>query len=44
MKVVSQLCDQVTVLQSGQVLSEGTYDEVSRDPRVIEAYVGGAHD
>ncbi|MFM1856404.1 MAG: hypothetical protein RLZ83_1713 [Pseudomonadota bacterium] len=43
MKVIAELCDRVTVLQSGQVLAEGRYDEVSRDPRVIEAYVGGAH-
>lgn len=42
MKVISQLCETVTVLQAGQVLAEGSYDEVSRDPRVIEAYVGGA--
>ncbi|RZL94526.1 MAG: ABC transporter ATP-binding protein [Variovorax sp.] len=44
MKVIADLCDRVTVLQAGQVLAEGGYDEVSRDPRVIEAYVGGAHD
>ncbi|BFO53382.1 ABC transporter ATP-binding protein [Acidovorax sacchari] len=44
MKVIAELCDRVTVLQAGQVLAEGSYDEVSRDPRVIEAYVGGAHD
>ena len=44
MKVISKLCDQVTVLQSGEVLAEGSYEQVSRDPRVIEAYVGGAHD
>lgn len=43
MKVIAELCDQVTVLQSGQVLAEGTYAQVSTDPRVIEAYVGGAH-
>ncbi|AVS83492.1 ABC transporter ATP-binding protein [Paracidovorax avenae] len=43
MKVIAELCDRVTVLQAGQVLAEGNYDEVSRDPRVIEAYVGGAH-
>jgi branched-chain amino acid transport system ATP-binding protein len=43
MKVISELCDQVTVLQSGQVLAEGTYAQVSVDPRVIDAYVGGAH-
>lgn len=44
MKVIAELCDRVTVLQSGQILAEGTYDEVSRDPAVIEAYVGGAND
>ncbi len=44
MKVVAQLCDRITVLQAGEVLAEGSYDEVSRDPRVIEAYVGGSHD
>jgi branched-chain amino acid transport system ATP-binding protein len=43
MKVVAELCDRITVLQSGEVLAEGSYDEVSRDPRVIDAYVGGAH-
>ncbi|XAH23987.1 ABC transporter ATP-binding protein [Xylophilus sp. GW821-FHT01B05] len=42
MKVIAELCDRVTVLQAGQVLAEGSYDEVSRDARVIEAYVGGA--
>ena len=42
MKVVADLCDRITVLQSGEVLAEGSYDEVSRDPRVLEAYVGGA--
>jgi branched-chain amino acid transport system ATP-binding protein len=43
MKVIAQLCDRVTVLQAGEVLTEGTYDEVARDPRVLEAYVGGKH-
>jgi branched-chain amino acid transport system ATP-binding protein len=42
MKVVADLCDRITVLQSGEVLAEGSYHEVSRDPRVLEAYVGGA--
>ena len=43
MKVVAELCQRITVLQAGEVLAEGTYDEVSRDQRVIDAYVGGAH-
>lgn len=44
MNVVAKLCDRVTVLQAGQVLAEGDYDEVSRNPDVIEAYVGGANE
>jgi branched-chain amino acid transport system ATP-binding protein len=40
LSVVADLCHRVTVLQRGEVLAEGTYDEVSRDPRVREAYMG----
>ncbi|SEN82661.1 amino acid/amide ABC transporter ATP-binding protein 1, HAAT family [Gemmobacter aquatilis] len=40
--VVSTLCDTITVLQRGAVLTEGTYAEVSADPRVKEAYMGRA--
>jgi branched-chain amino acid transport system ATP-binding protein len=41
LSVVSQLCDRITVMQRGMVLVEGSYDEVRRDPRVIDAYLGG---
>lgn len=40
MSIVSSICDRVSVLQRGELLSEGTYDELSSDPRVIEAYLG----
>ena len=39
--VVKDLSDRITVMQRGQVLVEGTYEDVSGDPRVIEAYIGG---
>ncbi|GGC92471.1 ABC transporter ATP-binding protein [Chelatococcus reniformis] len=42
--VVEDLCDQVTVLQRGEILAEGNYDSVSRDPRVREAYMGQEDD
>lgn len=41
LSVVADLSDTITVLQRGQVLAEGTYDEVSNDKEVISAYMGG---
>jgi branched-chain amino acid transport system ATP-binding protein len=40
LSVVETLCDRITVLQRGSVLAEGDYATVSKDPRVLEAYVG----
>jgi branched-chain amino acid transport system ATP-binding protein len=42
MNVVSNLSDTITVLSRGSVLAEGPYATVSKDPRVLEAYVGTA--
>ncbi|MFZ0010247.1 MAG: ABC transporter ATP-binding protein [Steroidobacteraceae bacterium] len=42
MQVVSRIADTITVLQRGQVIASGRYAEVSRDPRVMEAYMGSA--
>ena len=43
LSVVSELSDRITVLARGQILAEGTYDVVSKDPRVVEAYIGVGH-
>ena len=43
LNVVANLSHTITVLQRGQVLAEGNYEEVSNDPAVLEAYVGGSH-
>jgi branched-chain amino acid transport system ATP-binding protein len=40
MNVVANLSDTITVLARGAVLAEGPYAQVSKDPRVLEAYVG----
>jgi branched-chain amino acid transport system ATP-binding protein len=40
MDVVFTLADRITVLHHGEVLAEGTADEVRADPRVYEVYLG----
>ncbi len=40
MSVVANLSDTITVLARGSVLAEGPYAEVSKNPAVLEAYVG----
>lgn len=40
MKVVSGICDKISVLQRGAMLAEGSYAEVSNNPQVMEAYMG----
>jgi branched-chain amino acid transport system ATP-binding protein len=42
MSVIANLSDTITVLARGTVLAEGTYDVVSKNPAVLEAYVGSA--
>src|SRR5687767_15222986 len=43
LSVVADLSDTITVLARGEVLAEGDYDTVSRDPKVVQAYLGTAH-
>ena len=40
MSVIAGISDRISVLQRGAVLAEGTYDEVSKNPQVMEAYMG----
>ena len=41
--VVASLCDRISVLRRGEILTEGSYAEVSGNPEVIEAYMGVAN-
>ncbi len=44
MDVVHDISDWVLVMALGQVISEGTPDDISTDPKVIDAYLGAHHD
>jgi len=40
MNVVASIADTISVLQRGQVIAEGPYEVVSKNPQVLEAYMG----
>jgi len=43
MDLVARLCRHVYVMAEGRLLTDGAPSEVVRDPRVIDAYLGGGH-
>ena len=40
MDFISRMCDPVIVMADGSVLFEGTSDEVKKNEKVIESYLG----
>ena len=43
MDIITGICDRMLVLSYGEVIDTGIPREVVKDPRVIKAYLGGAH-
>ncbi|AIY43102.1 Branched-chain amino acid transport ATP-binding protein LivG [Collimonas arenae] len=43
-ETISKLCSRVCVLNFGELIADGTPDEVFNDPQVIKSYTGGGHD
>ena len=43
MDIITGICDRMLVLSYGEVIDSGVPREVVRNPRVIKAYLGGAH-
>ncbi|HSV80254.1 MAG TPA: ABC transporter ATP-binding protein [Ramlibacter sp.] len=43
LSVVSNLSDTITVLARGKVMAEGSYEQISRNAEVMEAYMGTGH-
>ncbi|HYB57057.1 MAG TPA: ABC transporter ATP-binding protein, partial [Alphaproteobacteria bacterium] len=43
LSVVADLSDWITVLARGEILAEGDYASVSKNPDVIQAYMGAGH-
>jgi branched-chain amino acid transport system ATP-binding protein len=42
MDLITELCDPIIVMAQGRVLAEGSMEDLRRDERVREAYLGGA--
>jgi branched-chain amino acid transport system ATP-binding protein len=43
LSVVADLSHRITVLARGEVLADGDYASVSKNPKVVEAYMGSQH-
>ncbi len=40
MSLIAQVCDEIYVLNFGQIIAHGTHQEIKNNPVVVEAYLG----
>jgi branched-chain amino acid transport system ATP-binding protein len=40
MELVRNVCDRIIVMDAGQVITTGTFDEIARNSEVMQAYLG----
>jgi branched-chain amino acid transport system ATP-binding protein len=43
MRVIQQVCDRVGFLDSGEIIAEGTPEQITQDARVVDAYLGSQY-
>jgi branched-chain amino acid transport system ATP-binding protein len=41
MTTIKEICQKISVLHKGRIISEGLMEEIAEDPEVIDAYLGG---
>lgn len=44
LRFIMSLCNRIFVLDAGRIIASGTPDEVTKNPRVIEVYIGNSRD
>jgi branched-chain amino acid transport system ATP-binding protein len=40
MELVRTICERIIVMDAGEIVFEGTFEEVARNERVVDAYLG----